>query len=293
MSRIRKCAAFVFAMCLCWSASAPAFALSHASQYNPILEELGISENVFEEMPIEQRMLYQDIVAIIDTASDTKYFKEVYESDYAEFSTSLPTKNTTSTPVLIEIDQQEYELGKGSQNLDSTQGNVSTTSGSWYSMTTSVKKVSTLNGGFKYVVTNTLAINKSILSHDRTSYLGVSLNSNMSPLSGSEFMRLSYTLGVSNQSGVETSTHAQHKYNGGYAFDFDIGGMMISAEASMTFEVTTNVSNVTMLDGYGFGGYWNRTVTPTISIGSGGASITFTPSSGLIKANNTHAQLSI
>lgn len=286
MKKTKRIISFFVGLCACLNMNVAAFALENETHYNPVLEELGISEEMFLEWPKEKRAFYQDIVAINDSVSETKYFKEVFVSSYAE--------EEESTPVLVEVDRTEYEMGISGNLLTTAAEDTKQIEGSWYAMTTTLKTVDALNGARKYVVVNTLDIDKKLFnSINRSGYLGVSVNSNTSPLSGSEFMRLSYTLGVSGQSDVETYNEAQHKYDGGYAFDFEIGGMMVSAQISMTFEIEPTVNGVRLLDGFGFAGYWNSVVVPTISIGSGGASLDITPQKGLVMSNNTHVQIAI
>lgn len=279
---ITKITAIISFICLLTNITLSISAQGAMYVYNPILQEMGITEEIFWGMPVEQRNIYQEIVSIQEISTDTKFYKEVSSLNRA-----------ISTPVLLEINQSEYRTGISTLSLTPIEESDDTTTGSWYKMTTIISKVETINGGIKYYITNTVDLDGSLFSgFDKSCYIGTSINANMSPVRNSEYFRLLCTLGVSGQQIIEDKDDVTtHKSAGGIAFDYIIGGMMVSAQAFMSVEVEKNVSNVTVFDGYGLAGYWQTTVNPSISIGSGGASISISPQKTLTRAQDTHVQI--
>lgn len=283
MKRTIRVFSLVVAICMCWSITAPVFAASAQPGYDSILQELGISEEMYWAMPAEKRTLYQDWVEITASVSDTKYFKGVSTTDL----------DGTTTQILVEITEAEYiDRNAEIQPI----ANPSSITTYWCSLTTTIKKGETVNGLVRYYVINNLEVdsdNMGIIVLDRSAFTGISIGSNMSPVSGSEVLSLDFTyLTGGTGQGREYIMDAQHRSSGGYAFDFVLDNSKRNYKITMAFQVVPNTNaGVTVVDAYGFAGYWGKTLEPSISVGADGVGIAVTPANYVSMTTNTHAQL--
>lgn len=265
---------------------------------NPELERLGISEETYSQFPLEKKELYADI-HIMDSASDTKYFKV----EQLSTPNNINEDSETIVPeVLVEISEQEYEVVKErieSGNKDESRlVNPDEESGTWYKMTTEVLYVDNSGGLKRYSLVNKVEIITNELDQvggttSHKAYIAGGLNSLCSPISGSEVMTKWQTNTLTGQTDRFDEFTAPFK-NQGYGFDFGISAFSTKCDVTMTFLFTT-LQDINIIDAYGFCGYWDRAFTGSVGIDIGmeinGPSISITPTTYLVKANDTHAQM--
>lgn len=286
----KKLLSLVLVLAMTFTVGASALALSvQEPTYNPVLMEIGISEEAFAAMPREKQMLYQGITQITEAASDTKYFKEVGEMD----------DNGEMEYRMEEITKAEFDA---KDDRPVTRGNPSTSTDTWVTMTTTIKKGDTVSGKVRYYVMNTMKLDRNAMNQgfatNKSVINGITLNSHMSPVSGSELLTITYTHLTGSHAGEQKTEYimdAQHRSAAGYAFDFVAENSKINYEVTAVYQAMENTSTgVTVVDAYGGGGYLTAVLELT-------GCITFMPDFGFgigfglesyyIEANNTHAQI--
>lgn len=292
MKKTKKFVSLLCAMVMVLVWAAPVGAAEEMTvTYNSVLEKIGITEDVFWSMPAEKQALYQGIIDITDITTDTKYFHEVCDKESGEST-------------LYEVSADQYaDRGISVQGWEVTDE----VSGNWYVLTTFVGR-NEYNPStpvqIPYSVGSTLEVDRNELYFflapvlDTDAYLGISINANMSPVSGSEYCSVKYTHLTGPNAGKEDSDtiqQAQHK-GYGYAFDFLMDNANIGYEITMGFGVVSNTTaSATVVDAYGFAGYWGKvlSVSPSIDIGASGVGISISPAITNAKHQtlNTHAQL--
>ena len=288
MCKLKKLLSILIALSLFTTATLPVFASPNAPTYNPILEKIGITEDAFWAMPPEKRVFYQDVQEITSISSSTKYYKleEV----------SCETENLLSDP--IEVTEKEY-VNATTPTIQQARAvgdliDTDEASGTWYKMTTTVSEMAVTSGERHLYVANRIELNQyamGILNTGRSGFLGVSLNSNTSPISGSEMLTLEFSY-ITEPEKRYTYYYDTAPYKGcGYAFDIGVGPGTDRRIYTMTFMAMPNTSaSLTVFEGYGFAGYWTGSLSASINIGPFG-SITFGSTSNVVRANNTHAQI--
>ncbi len=261
-------------------------------QYNPILEEMGISEEAFEAMPPEKKAFYQGFRSIIDSTSDIRYFKEV----------GVSGTDGTMEYTLVETTKEAYENRSEESMIQPYGKNPDIVYETWCTMTTTIITGDKTNGRTYYTVKNELDIDiekmeQGFAIFDRTALIAISLNSNMSPVTGSEFLHLEYTnLTGSNagKPGSEYVWNAQHKSSIGYAFDFCVDNSKRSHKVTMAYQAISNTSSdASIVDAFGSACFWAKVVkVNSVTFGpSGVEKIGISTNDKCFLAKNTHAQV--
>lgn len=296
MKKVKRMFAVVLTVCFVQAIVLPAFAIAGTGElkYDPILEEMGISEDAFEAMPLEKKMLYQGFRSIVDSVSDTRYFKE----------TGICGADGTMEYTLVEATKEDYE-NRTERSLIQPYGNETDTDTvieNWCIMTTTIMKGIKANGRTSYTVKNELDIDidnmgQSIAILDRTALIAISLNSNMSPVVGSEVFQMDFTHLTGPKAGqhdTEWLWSAQHKSSIGYAFDFCVDNNKRSHKVTMLYEAVSNTSSdVSVADAFGSVCYWKKDVkiSNVIFGPSGVEKVEINTKDKCFFAENTHVQL--
>lgn len=268
--------------------------------YVPFFDAIGIPSEAYMSLPDETKAFYTDL-EILDSDTVTKYFKVISEKDNENVLSEPDNINVETEDILVEISQDEYELAESlvtaSPNALVNPDEVGN-SNTWYKIETSVLEVSTSTPGIEgdygqYVLSMDVEIiGEKILTPFEDTYKGYiagGINENCSPISGSEFMTETLVPVLGGPDQHTTYTDAPYG-GGGCGFDFSIGVMAEKSIMHMAFMFEPN-QPVSIIDGYGFCGYWTKKPSVSISISLSGPSISVSPMSQLVKAPDTHAQL--
>ncbi|MGG3837381.1 hypothetical protein ABEV00_10130 [Paenibacillus thiaminolyticus] len=258
--------------------------------YHSSLEKMGIDYETYKNMPEDKQNLYDNII-IKDIQSSTKYYK------YSE-PRGVVLKSLINESKMQEISEGQF-LFETSAYLDANfisalKEDTNKTETSWVKMTTKLGTVSTN----EWVLSNDVTYIKSngFLQPKNTHIIGLGGNSNFSVIKDSEYLKREYTL-YSSELGIYEPGQTQYywtadeKAASGYAYTFDIVESEISNTAFMALRIKPNVSNATVVDGFGHYSKYSLSVSPSLSFSSGGADLSISPTSKLSTAPKTHVQL--
>lgn len=166
---------------------------------------------------------------------------------------------------------------------------------SWVKMNTTLASIS---GSSDYSVTNNItyiAANSSIFPMT-THVTGIGCGGNYSIVKGSEFFIRRYDLystdlGIYSPDQEDYIWTANKRDSSGYAFTYKIANTEISNSATMALRITPNNYNASLAEAFGHYAKYTKSVSPSISFDSSGASLSLSPTSSLKTAPNTHVQL--
>lgn len=229
---------------------------------------------------------------------DRKYYRITEKipnpGSFHNGNTSIAADNQlvelTEAQFLYETENYEKEVRimKTSESKNASEDEVST---SWISVTT---RLSYANVG-RWALSSEVSLHGSVGSNS-TDVIGLGINSQTSIVAGSEYLHRHY---------AETDSHTgeatiideyptvQIKTSSGYAAYYKVTPKMETQTVYYLLAVRTNNSGATVVDGYGHYARKSQSVTPSVSFGSGGASISITPSSNWSYAPATHVQLEV
>jgi len=265
-------------------------------------------------MPKEKQKLYA-YIELGDTVTTKKYYRiearinnKDKENLLMEFNNASVDNDITENIIEISKDQFLFEV---QNNLDKlfisslTDSDINLTASntdsddivtSWVEMTTTLTKLNVSSGDC--LLTNDVTYIKSngLLQPITTHIIGLGSNSNYSIVKDSEYLVHTYdlyssSLGIYEPDVSDYYMDAYKKSTSGYAFVINITDTQISNTMIMGVRITPNVSNTTVIDGYGHYAKYTKSVIPSISFSSGGASIDITLTENKIEAPNTHVQL--
>ena len=275
--------------------SVSVYAVGDELEYNPSLRAAGVSPEAFADFPAEKKAMYANL-EILETVTTTKYYKVVSASDeevctYSDISAKAEGEN-----IFIEVSENEYKNAKSIMMSEENAGGVSpnlvnpdTASGTWYEIETKVSKAS--SGQYlleMYVEIIGDKLDEGLRS-DHKGYIAGGVNTDCSPISGSEYLHRTLMPILGSNPDSDSYYDAPYKGNG-YGFDYSIGVMAKSCTLEMGFLFEPR-KTITMIDAYGYCGYWDQTITGSISIDISGPSISVSPTTKLVKAPDTHAQI--
>ena len=251
--------------------------LAYDISYYDALDEIGISKEMYDGMPSNKKAFYSNLnigesvssvtyYHSIDTLSTLNTLEEVSETDFRLAERAILNKDSSIAPALVNPDDS---------------------SGTWYEMETTVASVD----DDRY----SLVINLYVICDDvkgllggGTGYVAGGVNSLCSPISGSEVFYREIT-SITGYEESEYQLDAPHKGNG-YGFDYEITDLHKYNNITMSF-LFEELQSVNLIDGYGFAGYWDTVLSPSISISATGASLNISPVSRLVEAIDNHAQM--
>lgn len=213
--------------------------ISMSEQEFMTLRELGFTDKQIAEMDLEEFNRNKDLDAEL-LATDTKYLKTTIVYEYTNPNTSTMSLNNSITEIdintlinnntlsvksqnSVEVTQEEYESAN-SENIYMTMDvNPDIVETTYKKLTTTISK----NGSY-YRLKNDLLWKQmpSVRSYD---VFGIRNNTAMSPVSGSQYSRLSYTIldncyGTSSSSydAYGTSSSRWKRENDGYGLSFKL-----------------------------------------------------------------------
>lgn len=230
-------------------------------------EEEGFSTNSYDEFSYDDNDFYSDVEEI----SYEEYLQGVQQ---AEFESELDDKFST------------YASHR--------------TSTSYKTMRTVLTKINKN----KFQVTNNVRWNKNP-KHRKNDIIGVSINSNTSPIKGTEWARQTWGTLSGHKKGSATYTTKSNKWQrsgGGYGLYFKLKGGRASDGSPwrymtmyMEYQIKPNVSNLVTVDAFGDYRHQQKStnITPSFSIGSDGVGISISASQNKYysKHPNTHVQV--
>lgn len=266
--------------------------------YDSSLKLVGIDYETYQNMPQNKQTMYKD-VKVSNVTSTTKYYKctEKNNTVNALYGTT-DTKDNFNETTMKEISKDQFNF-ETTANLDSSfirslSEDTDSTSTSWVEMTT---KLGSINSK-EYILSNDVTYIKSngFLQPINTHIIGLGTNANFSVIANSEYLKRTYTLysqelGIYKPDQTDYDWNANEKSTSGYAYTFNIVETEISNKAFMALRIKPNVSNTTVVDGFGHYSKYSTSVSPSLSFSSGGASLSISPTKKLSIAPNTHAQL--
>lgn len=263
--------------------------------YNNDLNLIGIDHDTYRSMPDSKKDLYKNMT-FGESESITKYYKTEVRTPS---NNRALYQNNDSGQVMVEITEEQYNY-ETAANIENSFISTMATSGSvnasWVKFTTTIAKSSTANQwGLSTNVT--YLSNNTALCPVETHIAGLGCNSNVSVVSGSEFLIHEYILYMHDPYIWEPGKklyywNATKKTSSGYAFSFNISETQVSNKVNLGLLLTPNVSTVTLIDGFGHYAKNSKSFTPSISFSSGGASISISPTTNLITAPSAHVQIS-
>ena len=213
--------------------------ISMSEQEFITLKELGFTDKQIAEMDYEEFYRNKDLDAEL-ISLDTKYFKTTIVYEYVNQNVSIMSLNDSITDVDINalinnnilnvkskssvmVSKEEYENANGENIYVTTDVNPSIVETSYKKLTTSISK----NGSY-YRLKNDLVWKQmpSVRSYD---VFGIRNNTAMSPVSGSQYSRLSYTI-LNNCYGTSSSSYDAYgtgssrwkRENDGYGLSFKL-----------------------------------------------------------------------
>lgn len=212
---------------------------------SPALVKIGITENAYVQMSVHTQILYSDL-RFGEAVTQIRYFR-VIESNSAEAA----TYGLSQGPLTIEVTEEEFNAGTAARKSTTSSAyvNPDQSSNTWYKLLVQITKEI---GSKQYAVSVFLNIYHQGFPglKPRTFYIAGSVNSNMSPISGSESCYVIYK-----PNGEEHLTRAPHKWTG-YGFDFLVDSAThYNYTAGMTFLAEPNISTLTLVDAYGYAGW--------------------------------------
>lgn len=298
LNGLKKFVSVVMVLALSTAISVSAFAddsKTSSTGYDASLQKVGITEKDFAQMPDSKKQEWKN-VKLKDVNTTTKYYR-CTESSPNSRNTKLLKADKNYVEITAQQFYEESQLYLTSLLTKSAIKASSDTNGSstsWVTFTT--KLANALDND--WVLTNdvTFIAAPAVIS---THVTGLGCNQNCSVVKDSEYLRRNYdlyepTTGVYDE-GLEDYIWSANagKSSNGYAFSKDIVYTEIHNRIFAALRIMPNVSNVTVVDGYGQYAKYSSSVTPSVSFSTSGASISLSPSSNVSKAPNTHVQLRV
>lgn len=276
----------------------------NANQINK-LKSSGYPEDIIEIFT-EQGYTFEELSSMEYVKSDEKFYKitETVPNGYVDTSGVFDYANDGLLNLrngyteddfdyqVEEIDRTEYL--NALKQPDKVEINAThTTTTSYKRMTTTITKINNK----RYKLTNNVVWTK-MPYHRKHDIIGVGINQNTSPIPGTEWARQTWTTSVSRTQHHATYTPASPKWsrsNGGYGLYFKLKGPVgqtyHSIRMYMEYEITPNVSTVTVLDGYGHYHHLEKSYNITPSFTIRGMSISINYKSDYTSHPGTHVQI--
>lgn len=251
--------------------------------YNSTLEQIGITHDVYNDMPQEKKDLWRDFY-IEDVRTETKYYKT---TEYKNSVKSIKPISNSSNQMNV-ISEYEYLKNTNPINRVKRAAPVSTdvTTG-FVKMTTKLFK----GIGSEWGVSNDVTIVYDNPFGSSNQVIGIGNSSQFSILKGSEILTtkwLDRTVGLNKSKQYFTAKTRQAT---GYAFAFPLYSHQIKHTASMAVRMVKNNKDATLIDAYGQYAQTSISISPSVSFDvKGGVSFSVSPSSQTKYADNTHVQ---
>lgn len=271
---------------------------SYEDGYNDSLLFVGLTHERYEKMDATMQKIYAEMD--LSFVEETSHYYKVMQhrgTDENHYSNqcaqeSIEIQEITQQQYFFETTEYLRNVGyfQMLQTLSSSEDDTST---SWLEMTTRLASANTnrwaLSNDVSWVQHGTGLYGRN------TDVIALGINAQCSIISNSEYLHRHCTLWDPESSipmiDVDYYPTVQVKSAAGYASYYDVESIEINNDVYFLVALTTNNSNATVIDGYGFYLRRNTVVTPSISFGTGGSSISLSPSTGWSAAPSTHVQL--
>lgn len=281
--------------------------------YNSSLELIGLTHEMYSNMPEEKRIYYADF-DVVHVAKKTQYLKVTESVNPGSDENGIQAISDESNSEVIELTEEEFALelmqnfgvssmkeaqlvaqreatSKFSTQANSNSDKVSTT---WITLTTYLS----YGGNDKWALSSDVTSLKnytSMLNPFETHIIGLGTNAQFSIIPDSDYCSRKCTIYCQDPYMYipNTTYNYDSQYCGanGYAVYYTMVETETANEVYYILAIKPNTSTATVVDGYGH--YAKRSVkfTPSISISASGASMSISPSSNVTYMPNTHVQV--
>ena len=283
----------LFALCICAPMGLPtraSGAQTYADGYNDSLALVGLTHERYLTMDPAAQSIYSGMnLASVDSTS--KYYR-VTES------TGDAAKN--GDPVTEEISAEQYELETRNGQpgcellLETPTLSEKAQTTSWITMTTRLAKGAEDRWILCADVTSLDSAGGA--AWDATDVIALQVGSQCTMIENSEYLHR-YRRFFSPKMGIEEVRNdypsVQVRTGIGFAAYYNIQKEERDHSVYFIAALTTNNSDATMVDGYGYYARRETEVVPDISFGTGGASLSISPSSSWKRISAGHVQLEV
>lgn len=283
----------LFALCICAPMGLPtraSGAQAYADGYNDSLALVGLTHERYQTMDPAAQSIYS-AMTFASVSAETKYYRVTENADGASQS---------GEPVTEEISAEQYELETRNGQpgcellLETPTLSEKAQTTSWIAMTTRLAKGAEDRWVLCADVTSLDSAGGA--AWDATDVIALQVGSQCTMIENSEYLHR-YRRFFSPKMGIAEVRNdypdVQVRVGIGFAAYYNIQKEERDHSVYFIAALTTNNSDATMVDGYGYYARRETEVVPDISFGTGGASLSISPSSSWKRISAGHVQLEV
>lgn len=294
------CMLLVFCICSSISFTTNASGTqSYADGYNDSLGLVGLTHERYLTMNPSTQSIYSGM-NLESVNSTSRYYRVTESTGGASKNTAVQTRS--GDPVIEEISAEQYEfetlhyLSNFSyyhmlETLASSEKKQTT---SWITMTTRLAESSTDRWALSNDVTSLDPSGGA--TWDATDVIALGIGSQCSVIENSEYLHLYRKFWKPTEDHVDVRDDypdVQVQAANGYAAYYYVEQYEQDHTVYFIVALTTHDSGTTMVDGYGYYARKEAEVVPDISFGTGGGSLSISPSSSWKRISAGHVQLEV
>ncbi len=283
----------LFALCICAPMGLPtraSGAQTYADGYNDSLALVGLTHERYLTMEPAAQSIYS-AMTFASVSAETKYYRVTENADGASQS---------GEPVTEEISAEQYELETRNGQpgcellLETPTLSEKAQTTSWITMTTRLAKGAEDRWVLCADVTSLDSAGGA--AWDATDAIALQISSQCSVIADSEYLHRYCKFSDPESGKVETRNDypdVQVQTDNGYAAYYNIQKNEEDHTVYFIAALTTSNTEATMVNGYGYYARREAEVVPDISFGTGGASLSISPSSSWKRISAGHVQLEV